>query len=330
MPLRRWIAGAFAIALTAAAIAFIAYGAPDPLWRALAGLTGATNLLPPSESGTVRVHSSRWPQDFGVLPAEVRKPLSATDPVGRVRELRERPGVLVETATLVAPAGSERLTLVTPALTLRDATLVTNGADLEIETEKLDALNSTIRAFPADAAGGGPERARNGGTVRITVRGTMNGILRVDLSGQAGAAGQAGGPVSPGTRGAPGDKARSGATECAAPAGRGRNGGPGGRGEPGGTGRDGGDGGSLDVFAADPAAASRTVLFSAPAGRGGPGGAGGAGGPGGAGGAGGDPAGVCFGSGPTGFDGPRGPAGPAGEPGRAGANGEMRVRPLGG
>ena len=320
-------AGRFTIAVAsiaggAAVLAVAAFGLPDVFWSTLAQVTGVERLLPTGSAGTVRIHSSRWPQDTTVLPAAVRQPLEGTSRVARLRELRAHPAIQIETATLVIPPGSETVHIVTPSLTLRDATLVTNGATLDIETEHLDATNSIVRAFSDDDGVGG----RDGGTVRIVVRGTADGVLRIDLSGQAGVPGAAGPAGAPGRDGAGGAKARSGPIECLAASGRGDSGRQGGPGGIGSNGSNGGNGGTLELYAG-PKIADH-IQFSAPGGQGGAGGPGGGGGSGGAGGRGGEPAGVCFGNGTAGTDGTQGLPGPRGAGGTGGNEGAMHINPV--
>ena len=209
-----WLLTGLAMIATALAIALALFGIPDVVRTQLAQTTGVAGLLPRTLSGSVRVQSSRWPQAMSVLPEEALTPLPDVSGVARLRALRERPSLLIETATLLATPG-DAIRIVTPALTLRDATIITNGASLEIETETLDVANSTIRSSPVE---GGASTA--GGDVRLTVRGAMLGVLTVDLSGSPAAAGVAGTQGQPGKPGAPGDRARSGPTTCLAPAGK--------------------------------------------------------------------------------------------------------------
>lgn len=322
MPLHRlpWLTAAVGVVATAAVIAVIAFGVPDFIMARVAQLTGLNGLLPVAATVPVRVHASRWPQAFDVLPAEVREPLPPSRGVGRLRALRERPALLIETATLVMPPGSQTLRIVTPALTLRDATLVTNGGSLEIETETLDITNSAIRASATDVGAG-----QGGGKVAIIVHESVRGVLVVDLSGRAGAPGAAGSAGAAGTPGRTGERARSGPTQCQTPAERGGNGTAGAAGAAGGPGAKGSNGGTLEIAAADPLGIAGQVQFSAAGGVGGPGGPGGAGGSGGAAGFGGAPAGVCFGNAPAGQAGAPGPQGPAGKAGEAGAEGAMTI-----
>ena len=324
-PLRlSWLLTGVAMVATALVIALALFGVPDSVRTQLAQFTGIAGLLPRTLSGSVRVQSSRWPQPVSVLPQDAQTPLPDISGVARLRSLRERPSLLIETATLVATPGAA-IRIVTPALTLRDATIITNGASLEIETETLDVANSAIRSSAAEGGAGNA-----GGDVRLTVRGAMLGVLTVDLSGSPGAAGSAGVPGQAGTPGVPGDRARSGPTTCLAPAGRGGDGmagGAGGAGRPGAAGK---PGGTLTVIAADPIGITGQMQFTATGGAGGTGGFGGAGGVGGPAGPGGAPAGVCFGSGAPGLQGPRGPTGPMGASGPPGPDGDMKVKALDG
>lgn len=319
-----WLATGLAIAATVALIALVAFGVPDSLMTGLARMTGMTSLLPRTAVQVVRMQSSRWPQGPEALPEAVREPLAGSG-VGRVQTLRERPPLLIETATIVVPPGGAGLRIVTPSLSMRDVTIITNGAPVEIETEALDVTNATIRAFATDS----PDAdGRDGGTVRILVHRAMRGLLTVDLSGQAGAPGKAGAPGQAGAPGAQGPAARSGPTECLAPAGRGGDGKAGGAGGAGDDGKAGGKGGTLDVAGRNPLGIASQVQFAASGGKGGAGGPGGSGGRGGPGGRGGLPAGVCFGDGPPGGDGPDGPRGAAGAAGRNGADGVLHIHDL--
>lgn len=319
-----WLATGFAIAATVMLIAVVAFGVPDSVMTSLARLTGMSSLLPRTAVQIVRMQSSRWPQGPDALPDAVREPLAGSG-VSRMQTLRERPPLLMETATIVIPPGSAGLRIVTPSLSMRDVTIVTNGAPVEIETETLDVTNATIRAFAADSA---DADGRDGGTVRILVHRSMRGLLTVDLSGQAGAPGKAGTPGPAGDSGRQGPAARSAPTECLAPAGRGGDGQAGSAGGAGGDGKAGGTGGTLDIAGRNPLDIASQVQFAAAGGKGGAPGPGGPGGKGGPGGRGGLPAGVCFGDGPPGGDGPDGPRGATGAAGRSGEDGVLHIHDL--
>ena len=307
-------------------LALVAFGVPEGVMTGIARMTGITSLLPPSSVSIVRVQASRWPQGPDALPNDVRQPLPAGTVMDRLRRLRERPPLLIETATIAIPAASEGLRIVTPSLSLRDMTIITNGAPLDIETETLNVTNATIRAFPA---GETDVTGRDGGQVRILVHGTVRGLLTVDLGGQAGAPGTPGVQGQRGAAGGSGRPARSGASECIAPAGPGSDGRAGGAGGPGGDAGDGGRGGTLDLTGGNPLELAAQVQFVASGGKGGVPGAGGAGGKGGPGGRGGSPAGVCFGNGAAGQDGPVGTPGSAGAAGRDGVPGALHIHEIG-
>lgn len=321
-----WFATALAIAATVGLFALFAFGVPDSVMVGIARVTGVMSLMPQSSVPIVRVQASRWPQGPEALPKDVRRPLPDGTAMDRLRMLRERPPLLIETATITIPAGSDGLRIVTPSLSLRDMTIITNGAPLDIETETLDVANSTIRAF---AEGEKDVAGRDAGQVRIVVHGVMRGLLTVDLTGEAGAAGTPGIQGQRGTPGELGQPARSGATECLVPAGRGTDGKAGGPGSPGGDAHNGGRGGTLDLTGQNPLDLAAQVQFIASGGKGGAPGPGGAGGKGGPGGRGGSPAGVCFGNGAAGQDGPVGTPGPSGAAGQDGEPGVLRVHDLG-
>ncbi len=327
---RKAALAALALAACLGALAWSAfyYRYPPFAARLLAHMTGKPGFLPPAVSLEARVERSQWPQPSSVLPPAVTEPLTATGAIGRIDALRARPALLIEGATLVfGPDTPARIAA--SRLALRNATLIANGRDLDIEVETLSADNAEIRDFAltetAPAAGAG----RPGGKLRLIVHGRMTGALRVDLSGQAGAngvSGRAGAPGEPGAKGASAQSTSDG--RCLKPAGAGGEGGSGGAGGLGGAGANGGDGGRLVVQARDRENIARRIEFVADGGRGGKPGAGGPGGPGGEGGLGGEPAGGCIGQGARGA---RGTAGAAGEPGPAGAPGApgaMKIDPL--
>ena len=323
------LAAASLVALALAALASAAwYRYPPFLARELARVTGKPGFLPLPSAPEARVDRSNWPQAASVVPKSVQAPLTQTRAMMRIDEMRQRPPLMIEGATIVFD-GKTPARIATSRLTLRSASLITNGADLEIEVETLVADNSEIRSFlltdsaPAKGAG------RDGGKVRLIVHGLQRGVLRVDLEGQAGAAGAPGRAGQNGGGGAKGADARSAGGQCQAQAGAGAQGAPGGAGGNGENGGPGGGGGKCTFVARDMAVASRHVEFTAEGGRGGAAGPAGPGGEGGGGGLGGEPAGVCIGAGPAGARGANGQAGAAGQPGAAGPAGAMRTMTLG-
>ncbi len=306
------VAGAALLLGSAAYYRYPAFAA-----RFLARMTGKPGFLPAGSTAIERIDRSNWPQSAAKVPAALQAPTVERSEMMRIDELRQRPALVVDGATLVFDA-DKPARIATSRLTLRDSALLTSGADLDIEVETLVIENGEIRAFqpnekpPAQGAG------REAGKVRLRVHGKISGVLRVDLGGQAGAAGRPGRPGAPGAAGAKGADAVSAAERCVKPAAAGAAGGQGAKGSDGGDGASGGAGGQFTVFAKDPTEAASHVEFAAEGGRGGAAGAGGPGGEGGPGGAGGAPAGLCIGDGAAG---PRGPAGPPGQPGKSGANG---------
>ena len=321
---RRAITTALAVVAAASCVAGIAFGLPDPVMGLLAQATGRSDLLPAAHLPTVQIGPSRWTQDAGVLPEATRDPLPQSGRIGRLRAIRARPPLTLDTTTLAVPPGARVLRIIAPRLTLRDTTLVANGVDVEIETERLDIANATILAYPPETATA-PGAGGGGGRVRITMHGPLHGILRVDLSGQAGAPGTPGAAGLPGLAGDTGSKARSALTTCLVRAGRGGRGTSGAAGAHGGDGAAGGDGGRLEIVGLDEATARDAIRFTAMGGAGGAIGAGGAGGAGGPGGLGGDPTGICFGNGPAGPEGPPGAAGLPGQAGQSGVAGRLDV-----
>ncbi|MFO1115856.1 MAG: hypothetical protein U1E28_09250 [Beijerinckiaceae bacterium] len=318
-----------ALGLALAALASAAwYRYPAFLARELARVTGKGVFLPPVSAPEARVERSSWPQNAAVLPKSVAPPLVQTNEMMRIDELRQRPPLLIEGATVVFD-GTAAARIATSTLTLRNATIVTGGADLEIEVETLVADNSEIRAFLLTDTSPPKGAGRDGGRVRLVVHGRIGGVLRVDLSGQAGARGATGKPGQPGQPGGPGADARAAGGLCQNPAAAGGAGTPGGAGGNGENGAPGGAGGQFTFITRDPAEAGRHVEFTAEGGRGGAGGAGGPGGEGGAGGIGGEPAGACIGQGAPGPRGANGQAGLAGQNGAMGPAGSMRTLTLG-
>lgn len=293
------------------------YRYPPFAARFLARATGKAGFLPPPSTAIERVDRSNWPQNASKIPESLQAPLTETGEIMRIDELRQRPALMIDGATIVFDP-DKPVRIAASKLTLRDSTLVTHGADLDIEVETLVIENGEVRAFrtsdkpPAQGAG------RDAGKLRLRVHGRISGVLRVDLGGQGGAPGAPGRPGAVGAPGAKGADAVSAPERCVTPAAPGAAGGPGGKGGDGGDGASGGAGGEFTLFAKDGGEARAHVEFTAEGGKGGAAGAAGPGGEGGPGGPGGAPAGLCIGDGQPG---PRGPAGLAGQPGKPGANG---------
>lgn len=323
------LAAVFLVALALAALGSAAwYRYPAFLARELARVTGKPGFLPLPSAPETRVGRSNWPQAASVLPKSVQAPLTQMNEMMRIDELRDRPPLMIEGATIVFD-GKAPARIATSRLTLRSASLVTNGAELEIEVETLVSDNSEIRSFLLTGAAPAKGAGADGGKVRLIVHGRQSGVLRVDLEGQAGAAGAPGRAGQNGAAGAKGADARSTGGQCQAPAGAGAQGGAGTAGGAGDNGAPGGGGGQFTFVARNMAEASRHIEFTAEGGRGGAAGAAGPGGEGGPGGLGGDPAGVCIGAGPAGPRGPNGQPGVAGQPGASGPAGSMRTMTLG-
>lgn len=300
------------------------YRYPPFAARLLARMTDKPGFLPPPTAAIERVDRSNWPQSASKIPAALQAPLTEKTEMMRIDELRQRPALIVDGATLVFDP-DKPARIATSKLTLRDSTLLTRGADLDIEVETLVIENGEIRSLrpnekpPAQGAG------RDAGKVRLRVHGKITGVLRIDLGGQPGAPGAPGRPGAVGAPGAKGADAVSAADHCVKPAAAGAPGGPGGKGGDGGDGASGGAGGEFTIFAKTPSEAASHIEFAAEGGRGGAAGPGGPGGEGGPGGQGGAPAGLCMGDGQSGPRGPAGAAGQAGKPGGNGPAGAMRT-----
>ncbi len=285
--------------------------------RYLAQITGKPGFLPAPTTAVERVDRSNWPQSASKIPAALQQPLTARSEMMRIDELRQRPALVLDGATLVFDS-EKPARIATSKLTLRDSALLTRGADLDIEVETLVIENGEIRAFPPSEKPPAQGAGRDAGKLRLRVHGKITGVLRVDLGGQPGAPGTAGKPGAMGQPGAKGENAVSAPERCVKPAASGAPGGAGAKGGDGGDGASGGAGGQFTLFAKDASEAAGHVEFAANGGRGGAAGPAGPGGEGGPGGPGGAPAGLCIGDGQPG---PRGPTGPAGQPGKAGADG---------
>lgn len=318
---------ALVVIVAAAALLFGSaayYRYPPFAARFLARMTDKPGFLPPPTSAIERVDRSNWPQSATKIPAALQAPLTAGSEMMRIDELRQRPALLVDGATLLFdPEKPARIA--TSKLTLRDSSLITRGADLEIEVETLVIANGEIRAFQRDERPPTKDAGRDAGKLRLRVHGKISGVLRVDLGGQPGAAGSPGRQGAAGAPGAKGADAVSAADHCVKPAAVGATGGPGGKGGDGGDGASGGTGGQFTIFAKNPSEAAGNIEFAAEGGRGGAAGPGGPGGEGGPGGTGGAPAGLCMGDGPTGQHGPTGATGQPGKPGANGAAGALRT-----
>lgn len=251
------------------------------------------------------------------------------DPIARVQALAARGRLEIRGGGVLALSNrQEARTLAVHTLVLGDGTILINDGNLTIEVVDLISNNGRIAAFEAPSQGRPGEPGRNGGSVRLLVRGKMSGELTVLLSGEKGSDGAVGRPGAAGPPGREGDNAASGAFDCRRGAGSGGNGGPGLPGEPGSPGLTGGNGGNLLAAAQDPVTMRNLIRFHAAGGQGGAGGPGGVGGRGGPGGAGGGPRGLCSGSGPRGADGPPGPPGSAGSPGSTGNDGTISIGTL--
>jgi hypothetical protein len=282
------------------------------------------SLVPRDDLTPVTIGPSSSQQTFDVLPATMLGPLVPSDPIDRVEALGHRPPLVIDGAVVSAGGPGQSRTIAVPSLTLRNGSIVTNGADIVIEVIDLIVENGSIQSFETPASPRPGKAGRSGGTVRIRVHGSIVGTLRTDLSGEAGTPGKNGTQGSPGPAGAKGDNAASGLVDCSRGAGRGRAGGPGGPGGDGEPGLPGGAGGTLIVVAEDVDLFRPRITFDAPGGSGGSGGEAGQGGPGGPGGPGGSPVGLCSGGGPTGDSGPQGPPGQHGSTGPDGADGVVR------
>ncbi len=308
------VAALAAAALLLGSAAYYRY--PPFAARFLARATGKPGFLPAPTAAVERVDRSNWPQPPSKIPASLQAPLVENGAIMRIDELRQRPALMLDGATIVFDP-DKPARIAASRLTLRDSTLVTRGADVDIEVETLVIENGEIRAFASDdkpLQGAG----RDAGKVRLRVHGKISGVLRVDLGGQNGASGAPGRAGATGQQGGKGADAVSAPERCVAPAASGGAGSPGGKGGDGGDGASGGAGGQFTLLAKDPSEAAGHIDFTAEGGRGGAPGQPGPGGEGGAGGPGGAPAGLCMGDGQPG---PRGPSGPNGQPGKAGANG---------
>jgi hypothetical protein len=202
--------------------------------------------------------------------------------------------------------------------------IVTNGNTLKIQANRIEVSSGSINSFypldisPPDASPGAPgTRGANGGDLYVAATGSIDGVLKVNLSGENGGRGGAGAPGVPGAQGARGQNGVDGFLNCSSGGSNGAPGGPGEQGKPGAIGGDGGDGGRLYI---SKNLLNSTIDFVAAGGAPGSGGIGGAGGPGGAGGQGGSGSVHC-GGGHGGDSGTSGLAGGAGPLGKLGNNG---------
>jgi hypothetical protein len=243
----------------------------------------------------------------------------------RVEFLNQQPDLILDHQTLRLTDASHFPNIfltVNHLKLLHGATIVTNGASLQITAATVESDGGVIVSFeeavrPFAAVGLDGETGHDGGTVVIDSALQANQVLHVNLRGQDG---QNGGPGLSGPSGVMGPRGESGADhilDCAHGAG---NGGPGSKGGPGGNGGAGGRGGSGGkLILRGSIVAQRFQLdFLAPPGKGGSGGAGGLGGPGGAGGPGGSGTTYCR----SASQGPSGLPGDSGAPGMRGQDGE--------
>ncbi|MCB1545237.1 MAG: hypothetical protein KDJ30_13455, partial [Rhodoblastus sp.] len=238
------------------------YRYPPFAARFLARMTDKPGFLPPPTSAIERVDRSNWPQSATKIPTTLQAPLTAGSEMMRIDELRQRPALLIDGATLLFdPEKPARIAA--SKLTLRDSALITRGADLDIEVETLVIENGEIRAFRPSDKPPAKDAGRDAGKLRLRVHGRISGVLRVDLGGQPGAAGAAGRPGAVGAPGAKGADAVSASDHCVKPATAGATGGPGGKGGDGGDGASGGTGGQFTVFAKNPSEAAGNIEFAA-------------------------------------------------------------------
>lgn len=217
------------------------------------------------------------------------------------------------------------------------AKIITNGNILAIYVNTLDSEDGSIVAFdgantsqpkaPANQNGSGSSGytghvGESGGTVSLHIIKKINGVIHVNLSGQAGGEGGDGVQgAQPPQAGRGEDAADAWPASCKHSGGNGNPGFPGGKGGAAGAGGHGADGGVflLTSIGKEPLPIS-TYTFEAPGGAAGKPGKPGAGGPGGRGGDGGHGSAYCGGGhgGPNGPTGPIGDPAPAAEPGKAG------------
>lgn len=199
--------------------------------------------------------------------------------------------------------------------------IVTNGNSLKIQANRIEVSSGGLNAFypptlaPADAPPGVPgTRGANGGNIYISSAKGIDGVLKVDLSGENGGRGGVGAAGAAGAAGARGQNGVDGFLNCSS---GGSDGSPGGPGKDGGPGAPGGDGGDAGHLYLSRNLKGSTVELIAEGGNPGPGGLGGPGGPGGPGGQGGSGSVHCGGGhgGANGVNGLGGGSGPSGKPG---------------
>jgi hypothetical protein len=265
---------------------------------------------------------------FSALPTTIPAP-EHLEHYRRIDAVRRQPALIVDGGVIEAQGPGRSHSIVVHSLTLKNSKIVTNGADLTVEVVDLFTDGSAITSFEHPDRSQPNQPGRPGGRVTLIVHGRVEGRLRLDLGGEAGAPGQAGERGANGPNGERGSNAASGLFDCRRGAGRGGPGGAGQPGHPGTDGRDGGDGGTF-VLVADGAVTTLAQAFDVVTngGQGGAGGPGGPGGQGGSGGPGGSPVGLCSGGGPSGADGPPGASGAQGPPGKNGSPGVFLTRTL--
>jgi hypothetical protein len=315
-----WALAILFVALLLLMITSVFFGVPPAGAAIMSRLLGSVEILTRLQSSQPQISVPAGERrSLGSLPRQIRNEPVGADQASRIQDLASYPPLEI-LGTLELASASEKRVLAVSTLRFSAGSIVTNGADLTIETNNLISDAGVIRAFenlekaPARAAG------QNAGRVVIIVHGQISGRLSVDLRGQSGADGSSGAAGAKGPKGAGGANAASGLFDCQRGAEAGHKGGTGQPGKDGQSGFAGGDGGVLIVYASNVAAVQR--VFGEPAVGGGIGGSGGVGGSGGAGGDGGDggsPVGLCSGGGPNGAAGDQGPLG---APGKAGSNGK--------
>jgi hypothetical protein len=281
----------------------------------------------PLETGTHDIHLAQLTK-LSTLPEQLKTSLSGNlSPNDLRKQLQSRGSLTIDGTALVAGDIGDGVTASLAVDVLRfvnGGRIVTNGNTLKIQANRIEVSSGSIDSFyphditPTDAAVGSPgTKGANGGDLYLVATDAVDGILKINLSGENGGRGGTGVAGIPGAAGARGQNGVDGFLNCSSGGSNGAAGGPGGEGKAGAIGGDGGDGGRLYI---SKNLKGSTIEFLADGGAPGAGGTGGPGGSGGPGGQGGSGSVHCGGGhgGENGTNGLPGGAGPAGKLGNRG------------
>jgi hypothetical protein len=322
-----WAVMLFIFSLMGLFVSAAFFGVPQIGAVAIARIFDAPELLSTGSHGAeIRIRTD----EVKPATAEFLRPLDVIgkdDRFSREQSLHQRPSLRVDGTLVAASAPGTTTHIYADVIDLEKGTIVTNGADVTIEANKIISGGGAVRSFLGEPAPSETGKGRDVGHVYLVIYDRIVGKLQVNLPGGRGAMGVRGADGIVGRDGAEGDGAADHLFDCAHGGGRGGDGQSGTNGERGWPGFAGGDGGLLTVLGSRPESLQESIEFIPAAGQGGPGGQGGLPGAGGRAGSGGSGSHWCHGgeSGTAGTPGVRGQQGPDGP---AGLPSHMTLKPL--